>query len=228
MTDIGDSSQIGEEPMSQATTPPRIFPPLSAAATGSRASPSSHAEPDAELIRICHRFAEAEFEQWYCWEAACDDEDMPPSDRNTYNWIAATPATTPEGWHAKALAYAAWEREVYDNYEAGMDTTFLAPLLRDMVAPARNAIIARCASKYGPLPYPFSAEGIWLGYPPEEKEAMAERPKPAARLDFDEMTREELEGMVPVILQIRQGIEVQYSEVMGLLGRIAEKEGTQP
>jgi hypothetical protein len=155
---------------------PRMFPPLPAAATGSRAiNSASQANPDAELIRICHRFAETEFEQWYRWEAVPGNQDMPPQDWDTYHWIVATPAATPEGWHAKALAYVAWDRAAYDDCVDKRDqnscTTFLASLLRDMVAPVRNAIVARCAAQYGPLPHPFSAEAIWLGYPPEEIEA---------------------------------------------------------
>jgi hypothetical protein len=112
--------------------------------------------PDAELIRICRGFAENELEKFYRYVTTEDTDDLDdePVDWDTYRRILATPATTPEGWHAKALAFTSWDREAYDDHEDYRDpsTTFLASLLRDAVAPARNAIVARCAAKYGPLP----------------------------------------------------------------------------
>ena len=123
---------------------------------------------DAELIRVCHRFAEEEMEHWYCYVMAAvetaDDLEYEP-DWDSLHWIIATPATTPEGWHAKGLAYTAWNREAYDDHPVDRDTAspLLAALFRDMVAPARNAIVARLAAKYGPLPDSYTREGIWLG-----------------------------------------------------------------
>jgi hypothetical protein len=153
-------------------TPARAAPVASAVATGD----------DAELIRLCHQFAESEIDDWYRYVVADDDEAEEIEKDQTVDWgtyhrIIATPAVTPEGWHAKALAFTAWDRDSYDDHKDERDpsTTFLASLLRDMVAPARNAIIARCAAKYGPLPPSYTPEGIWLGYTPEEKAASAAR-----------------------------------------------------
>ncbi len=121
-------------------------------------------DADAELIRLCHAFAEADFANWYRYVTApvetADDDDAPP-DWDTYHLIIATPATTPAGWHAKALAFVAWDREAYDDVgiERTPASTFLASLLRNMVMPARNAIIARCAKAYGPLPPQYTAAG---------------------------------------------------------------------
>ena len=85
-----------------------------------RNGPRPPDEPDAELIRLCHAFAEAEFANWYRYVVApvetADDDDAPP-DWDTYHLIIATPATTPAGWHAKALAFVAWDREAYDDEE---------------------------------------------------------------------------------------------------------------
>jgi hypothetical protein len=123
---------------------------------------SAKSNPDAELIRICHRFAEDELVRQHRYivapENLADEQDAPP-DWGTYNWIAETPARTPEGCHAKALAYSAWDTDAYDNH--GADTSeLLAGLLRDIVAPTRNAVVARCTAKYGPLPPQYTAEGI--------------------------------------------------------------------
>ena len=128
------------------------------------------ANPDADLIRVCHQFAEKELDDWYRYVVdatiapGTEDEDTPP-DWAGLHWIEATPATTPEGWQAKALAFSAWHRDSYDNAPEDQDsqTALLAGLLRDMVAPARNAIVTRLAAKYGPLPTGYTAEGIWLG-----------------------------------------------------------------
>ncbi|MGI4802513.1 MAG: hypothetical protein ACRYG8_52480 [Janthinobacterium lividum] len=137
---------------------------------------SSNAEAetshDAELIRVCHAFAEAEFRNWWRYVIAPDNladaQDHEP-DWATLEWIETTPATTPTGWHAKALAYAAWWREAYDNAEfpeSDSDAPLLASLLRDMVAPARAEILARCAADYGPLPDGYTADGRWIGRAP--------------------------------------------------------------
>jgi hypothetical protein len=107
---------------------------------------------------MCHEFAEAGMVGWY--RDVASDEDSPDEcdedegvDWDTYHRILATPATTPEGWHAKALACSALAQSAYDDDESNRHscTTLLASLLRDMVAPARKAIISRCAEKYGPL-----------------------------------------------------------------------------
>jgi hypothetical protein len=58
-----------------------------------------------------------------------------------------------EGWPAKALACVTWNRDVYDDqWHQDTGTPLVAALLRDMVAPARNAILGRLQKKYGPLP----------------------------------------------------------------------------
>lgn len=124
--------------------------------------------PDAELVQVCHDFAEAEYRNWWRYITApdhlADAQDREP-DWATLAWIEATPATTPAGWHAKALAYAAWWREAYDDAdpESDSDKPLLASLLHDMVAPARAAILARCAADYGPLPEGYTADGRWKG-----------------------------------------------------------------
>ncbi len=127
--------------------------------------------PDAELVRVCHEFAEAEFRNWWRYIVApadlADAQDREP-DWPTLAWIEATPATTPAGWHAKALAYAAWWREADDNAdpESDSDAPLLASLLRDMVAPTRAAILARCEAEYGPLGKGYTADGRWIGPAP--------------------------------------------------------------
>lgn len=125
---------------------------------------------DAELIRVCQDFAEREFDEFYRYVVTEDEDDGPPPDWATYHWIIATPATTPAGWHAKALAYAAWDRDSYDDTEPDLScSSFLTSLLRDMVAPARDAIIAGLATKYGPLPPQYTANGMWIGYSAQER-----------------------------------------------------------
>jgi len=127
--------------------------------------------PDADLVRVCHDFAEAEYRNWWRYIVApdhlADAQDREP-DWPTLAWIETTPATTPAGWHAKALAYAAWWREAYDDVEAERDasTSLLAALLRDMVAPARAEILARCAAEYELLSEGYTADARWIGRAP--------------------------------------------------------------
>ncbi len=209
-----------------------------AIATTANAAPAG---ADAELIRVCHRFAEAELESWYRYILAPDDvadeQDTPP-EWHTYNWIVATPATTPEGWHAKALAYAAFDREAYNDHEDDRDgtTQLLAALLRDMVAPARNAIIARLAAEYGPLPSCYSPEGVWIGLSEEEKEALAaeqgariaawtaEREAATAevlrRHSVETMTREELEKSIAGLEDMRDISEQARKRVLERLAEV--------
>jgi hypothetical protein len=148
-----------------------------ALAAGAAIATAAHAAPvaapggagdDAELISICHRFAEQELDDWYRYvtapaETADDLDDN--TDWDILQWITATPATTSQGWHAKALAYTAWHHEAYDDEPMNRDSQspLLAALLRDMVAPVRNAIVARLAAKYGPLPDGYTPGGSWLG-----------------------------------------------------------------
>ncbi len=138
--------------------------------------------PDARLIRVCHRFAEDEFAAWYRYCTApgdtADEQDVPP-DLDTLHWLEATPATTPEGWQAKALACAAWHRGVYDAVDdgRGVGSLLLATLLREMVGPTRNAIVARLATQYGPLPAEYTAEGVWLKDRPPVQDAGGKWPR---------------------------------------------------
>ena len=125
---------------------------------------------DAELIRVCRLFAEAEFTGWYRYVMAPDtvaDEnaalDMWVHDPDTWRWIAETPATTPEGWQAKALAYVALNRNAFDDAEdRDTSTPVLASLMRDMAAPVRAVIITRLAEQFGPLPDSYTADGKWI------------------------------------------------------------------
>jgi len=142
---------------------------VAAMATGVAVSAGAvPASPDAEMIRACQQFAEAELASWYRYVVAPDDladvQDAPP-DWDTLHWIERTPATTPEGWCAKALALSAWHRDVFDDPEDDRDghTPLLASLVRDMVAPTRAVIIARLVEQYGPLPESYTADGMWLG-----------------------------------------------------------------
>jgi hypothetical protein len=126
-------------------------------------------DPDADLVRVCHRFAEAEYRNWYRYVTADgteDDLDHDP-DWTMLHQIEATPAMTPDGWRAKALALAAWSTDMYDDPPDDRDggTTLLASLLRDMAAPARNAILTRCAAEFGPLPDSYDADWRWKGSP---------------------------------------------------------------
>ena len=140
---------------------------LSGAAIAAPVTPN----PDADLIRVCRQFAEAELTGWYRYVTAPDNvadeqiaSDMWVFDRAAWEWIAAMPATTPEGWQAKALAFVALDRNAYDDAEdCDRTTPVLASLLRDMVRPARAAIIARLTRLYGPLPDGYTADGMWLG-----------------------------------------------------------------
>jgi hypothetical protein len=176
--------------MAQALAPNRraVLRGSAAALLASTAAASAKPEsgPDAELVRVCHDFAEAEWRNWWRYIVApanlADAQDREP-DWPTLAWIEATPATTPAGWHAKALAYAAWWREAYDDVEAERDasTSLLAALLRDMVAPARAEILARCAAEYGPLPEGYTADARWVGKGPGDAVAAAP-PHPDAEM----------------------------------------------
>jgi len=143
-----------------------------AALLASTASAAAAPSADTEMVRVCHDFAEAEWRNWWRYVTApadlADAQDRDP-DWPTLAWIEATPATTPAGWHAKALALSAWDRAAYDDdaewHEPDSDTGLLAGLLRDMVAPARAAILARCEAEYGPLPEGYTADMRWKGRP---------------------------------------------------------------
>ena len=128
---------------------------------------------DAELIRICHRFAEGEFRSWWRYVTApadlADKQDVEP-DYATLQLIEAMPATTSAGWAAKALAYSAWNHSAYDDdgdwQVPDGSTGLLAGLLRDMVAPARAEILAHCAAEYGPLGEGYTPDARWIGHAP--------------------------------------------------------------
>lgn len=139
-----------------------------AAAPPALAAVAPPAEPDAELVRVCHQFAEAEWRNWWRYVTApanLADAEATDPDWTTLEWIETTPATTPAGWAAKALALAAWHREAYDDSDAEGDAsaTLLAGLLRDMAAPARAEILTRCAADFGPLPEGYTADARWIG-----------------------------------------------------------------
>ena len=146
--------------------------PFALAASGPAIAASSVGvqSRDAELIEVCQRFAEAELTGWYRWLTAPDNaadqqaaDDMWVIDWGTWDWIAATPAMTPEGWHAKALAFVAMNRNAYDDAEdRDTNTPVLASLLRDIVRPARAAIIARLTRLYGLPPAGYTADGMWM------------------------------------------------------------------
>ena len=144
--------------------------PAVLALSGTAVAAPGAANPDAALIRTCQQFAEAEFADWYRYVATTDREappryDDPAPDWATLHWIEATPATTLEGLRAKALAFAAWHKDAYDNSPDDHDPSspLLASLLRDLAAPARGVIIACLFEKYGPLPKGYAADGVWLG-----------------------------------------------------------------
>ncbi len=157
---------------------------LLASTAAASAKPGS--SPDAELVRVCHDFAEAEWRNWWRYVTApadlADAQDREP-DWPTLAWIETTPATTPAGWAAKALALAAWHREAYDDSDAEGDAsaTLLAGLLRDMVAPARAEILARCVAEYGLLPGAYTADARWVGRAPGDAVAAAP-PHPDAEM----------------------------------------------
>jgi hypothetical protein len=138
---------------------------MSATKSTTRIAPS----PDARLIALCQTFTETTLDEWWAYMDD-DDAEEPGPNWDDYREIVATPATTSAGWHAKALALTAWNRDAFDALAEDPDscTTGLASLMRDMVAPARAAIMARCAAKYGPLPHYYSADGVWVGPTPEE------------------------------------------------------------
>jgi hypothetical protein len=187
------------------------------------------------LIRTCHRFAEDELEQWYRYvvtpEPECDELDDEVN-WDTYHWIVATPATTPAGWHAKALAYTAWDRDAYDDHQDDRTpaATFLAALLRDIVAPARRAIVARLAAQYGALPTSYTSEGVWIGPTQEERalideenagiiaareaEQEAERAEIRRRANVETMTRAELEASIPGTLEMRAVVDRLYQRTI--------------
>ncbi len=133
------------------------------------AAPSAR-NPNAELIQVCQRFAEAEYADWYLY-ATTDDREIErqsenrPVDWATVRWIEATPAHTLAGHQAKALACAAWDRDAYDSSADDNQafTGLLASLLRDLAAPARAVILARLAEQYGPLPDGYDADCRWIG-----------------------------------------------------------------
>ena len=139
---------------------------------GTAAASSAEPAPDGALILACHRFAEGEYRaRWRDCTAPVhlSDAEATDADWATLEWITATPATTPAGWAAKALALAAWEPEMYDDLvpaESDTRTALLAALLRDMVAPARAEIVARCAAEYGPLGEGYTPDGRWIGLAP--------------------------------------------------------------
>ncbi|MGI4944414.1 MAG: hypothetical protein ACRYHQ_28295 [Janthinobacterium lividum] len=133
--------------------------------------PAATTSADAELVRVCHQFAEAEFRNWWRYIVTPDhlaDAEATDPEWATLEWIETTPATVPAGWAAKALALAAFHRETYDDSDAEGDAsaTLLAGLLRDMVAPARAEILARCAAEYGPLPEGYTVDARWIGRGP--------------------------------------------------------------
>ena len=56
--------------------------------------------PDAELIRVCFRFAEVELEGWYRCVVQIDDDASSlatPPDWDCLHWITATPAMARQG-----------------------------------------------------------------------------------------------------------------------------------
>ncbi|MGI4941673.1 MAG: hypothetical protein ACRYHQ_14125, partial [Janthinobacterium lividum] len=61
--------------------------------------------------------------------------------------------------------------------EGEASATLLAGLLRDMVAPVRAEILARCAAEYGPLPEGYDVDARWIGRAPIAV-AAAPYPKP--------------------------------------------------
>lgn len=185
----------------------------STASAASLAGMATHASeaaiapnPDALLIEACQRFAEADLDAWYRYCTAPDgmeDEQDPPPDWDTLHWIEATPATTLAGWHAKALAAAAWNRRAYDDPEDERDGTspIIAALLRDMVAPARNAILTRLQAKYGRLPPGYTPDWRWIGAVKAGESmqvAPVNRPHPDAELIA--MDRE----AIPLVAEFKQ------------------------
>ncbi len=144
---------------------------LTAAPLSLAVAAPSLAASDAELVRVCHDFAETEWRSWWRYVVApadlADDQDREP-DWPALKWIEATPATTSAGWHAKALALAAWDHTAFDDEEAERAGAagLLAGLLRDMVAPARAEILTRCAADYGPLPEGYTADARWISQAP--------------------------------------------------------------
>ena len=140
------------------------------ALSGVAVAASAAQNPDAELIRVCQQFAEAEFADWYLYVTTDDREIERQSEDTPVDWatvrqIEAMPATTLEGVRAKALALAAWDRDAYDSSTDDNQafTGLLASLLRDLAAPARTVILAQLAEQYGPLPDGYDADCRWVG-----------------------------------------------------------------
>ena len=116
----------------------------------------------------------AEPANWYRYVTAPDDtadEYDDPTDWDTYYRIIATPATTPAGWDAKALAYAAWDREGYDDEEPTAHprrpswdlccaTWWVKPATPS--SPGARRLTGPCRRQY-------SVDGVWIGCSAEEK-----------------------------------------------------------
>jgi hypothetical protein len=139
------------------------------ALSGDTVAAPAVANPDAVLIRVCQQFAETEFTLWYRYIVEPDGECVELADATpdwaTLHWIEATPAITPEGMRAKALAFVAWHREGFDNPlgDGDAQSALLASLLQDMAAPARAVIVARLIEQYGPLPEGYTPDCRWIG-----------------------------------------------------------------
>lgn len=159
---------------------------------------STETNPDAELLQLCHRFAEKELDDWYR-SVALDEDNDGDLDWETYRQIGNTPARTPEGCQAKALVYSAWFASAYAEIDQDdPNAVFLSLLLTDLVAPVRNPIVYRLAEKYGPLPPDYTPEGIWLGPSLEEQAALeaeraAHKDEMERKRDIRTMSRAELE-----------------------------------
>ena len=143
--------------------------PTLTALSGATVAGPAVANPDAVLIGVCQQFAETEFTLWYRYIVEPDGECIELADATpdwaTLHWIEATPAITPEGMQAKALAFVAWHREGFDNPlgDGDAQSALLASLLRDMAAPARAVIVARLIEQYGPLPEGYTPDCRWIG-----------------------------------------------------------------
>ena len=109
--------------------------------------------PDADLIERCRQFAEADMAFWY--QRALDGEDVlegawPGHDAERAR-IAATKATSPAGWQAKALVLSTWFFDATGAQTEDDETGLVVSLLRDMAAPARAEILNRLSERFGPL-----------------------------------------------------------------------------
>ena len=121
--------------------------------------PAAHAanHPDAELIRICHDFAAYEFGAHFAYCAEPDEEKAAeqglPPDFNALQQITEMQANTPDGWQAKALAYASWRRIGINNPVEGTDEAgqvLLSSLILYMAGPELDSLLALMAERYGP------------------------------------------------------------------------------